>query len=345
MGFPANPLRGSVKRFLLSQNWTWSKTYRLSPGGQLYKLCGNIPACSETAQERGFTKVKLIVTALTQEARPLIDALNLKRVAGSRKIPVYAGEDAMLVITGMGKVSAAVATTQLLHSALARMSHKFSDLGKLREGGVCLINVGACGAVAEDLALGEAVLAHKIWDRATDREYFPDVLLKHPLREVSLGTFDRPLKGVKEPQFPCQAVDMEASGSFQAAHLFLAPHQMMFLKVVVDYAQSSDYDLAEMQRWYIHSMPDLLPLIRKAHTWDGAEPVLSDGQERLLAEVATQMRLTQTQTHQLEQAAQSYMVRGGENLDLLKPHLQTRPQHKSSRNRILSSILAALNGA
>ena len=276
--------------------------------------------------------MKLIITALPQEARPVIDALGLKQDTGSHKIPVYAGEGAMLAITGMGKVRAAIATTHLLHLAQGA-------------NGVCLINVGTCAAVTDELALGEAVLAHKIWDHATGREFFPDLLFEHPLREVSLGTFDRPVKGMKQPHLPYQAVDMEASGIFQAAHLFLAPHQMMFLKVVVDYVHGSDYDFSEMRRWYIRSVPDLLPLIRESHAWDGSIPVLTEGQERLLVQVAAQMRLTQTQTHQLEEAAQGFMVRGGEDLDLLKPLLQTRPQHKSHRNRIFSSILATLNGS
>ena len=293
---------------------------------------GGIPACPEAALGRGFIDLNLLITALRQEARPVIEALGLKQDTGSRKIPVYAGEDAMLVITGMGKVRAAIATTHLMHLAP-------------RQARLRLINLGTCAAVTDQLTLGEAVLAHKIWDHATKREFFPDVLLKHPLQEVSLGTFDRPVTGVKQPNLPCQTVDMEASGVFQAAHLFLAPHQMMFLKVVVDYVQSSAYDLSEMLRCYNLSVPDWLPLITEACAWDGSAPALTEGQERFLAEVAVHMRLTQTQTRQLEKAAQRFMVRGGENLDLLKPHLQSRPQHKSRRNLIFSTILAALNGS
>ena len=293
---------------------------------------GGIPACPEAALGRGFINLNLLITALRQEARPVIEALGLKQDTGSRKIPVYAGENAMLVITGMGKVRAVIATTHLMHLAPGR--------ARLR-----LINVGTCAAVTDQLALGEAVLAHKIWDHATEREFFPDVLLKHPLQEVSLGTFDRPVTGMKQPNLPCQTVDMEASGVFQAAQIFLAPHQMMFLKVVVDYVQSSAYDLSEMLKCYNRSMPDWLPLITEGYAWDGSAPVLTEGQERFLAEVAVHMRLTQTQTRQLEKAAQRFIVRGGENLDLLKPHLQTRPQHKSRRNLIFSTILAALNGS
>ena len=276
--------------------------------------------------------MKLIITALRQEARPLIEALGLKQDTGSRKFPVYVGEDAMLVITGMGKVRAAIATTHLMHLAP-------------RHDRACLINVGTCAAVTDQLALGVAVLAHKIWDRATEREFFPDMLLKHSLQEVSLGTFDRPVTGMKQPNLPCQAVDMEASGIYQAAHLFLAPHQMMFLKVVVDFVQASAYDLSEMLRYYTGSIQDWMPLITEACVWEDSAPAVTEGQECLLAEVAAHMRLTRTQTHQLEKAAQRFMVRGGENLDLLKPHLQTRPRHKARRNQIFSTILAALNGS
>ena len=238
----------------------------------------------------------------------------------------------MLVITGIGKLRAAIATTHLMHLA-SNHDEAF------------LINVGSCGATTDQLALGETVCVHKIWDHATGKEYFPDMLLKIPLKGASLGTFDQPVAAVSGPNMACDVVDMEASGIFQAAYFFLAPHQMMFLKIVTDYLQFSSDNFSEMLRFYHNSVPDWMPLITGGSAWNGSGSALTEGQELLVVEVAARMRLTQTQTHQLKKAAQRFMVRGGENLDLLRPHLQTRPKHKCQRNQLFESMIKALNSA
>ncbi|MCZ6673439.1 MAG: hypothetical protein O7C75_10940 [Verrucomicrobia bacterium] len=274
--------------------------------------------------------MKLIITALRQEARPLIEKLGLKQDPASRKIPVYSSDDTLLVITGIGKLYAGIATTHALH-----LVGNPDDCH--------LINVGMCGGVGDRIALGEAVAIHKIWDHASGREFFPDMLINHSLQEGSLGTFDEPITTANRPILSCDVVDMEASGVFQAAHLFLAPHQMLFLKVVTDYLDYSTEDYAQMLQYYEQSVDDWMPVLEQDPQLDKPDPVLSVGQETLLTNISEGMRLTETQTHKLHDAALRFLVRGGEDLEIIEPNLNVQPEHKSLRNQLFDSMIQTLN--
>lgn len=274
--------------------------------------------------------MKIIVTALRQEARPLIDAFGLKQDSCSRRIPVFASADTLLVISGIGKLNAGIATTHAVHLA-----------GVTNENQV--INVGMCGAVVDQIALGEAVVVNKIWDHSSGREFFPDMLINHALQEASLGTFNQPVTTAIRPILVCDIVDMEASGVFQAAHLFMPPHQMLFIKVATDYLEFSSDDYAQMQRYYQQSIDEWLPILENFEQLDSTKPVISSEQETLLSSVAESMRLTQTQTHQLRDAVIRFLVRGGPDLEILKPNLASKPKHKSLRNQLFESMIQALN--
>ena len=274
--------------------------------------------------------LKIIVTALRQEARPLIEALGLKQDSASKRIPVFSSKDTLLVISGIGKLYAGIATTHAIHLA--------GDTSDCQ-----LVNVGMCGAVVDQIALGEAVTVHKIWDHASGREFFPDMLVNQPLQEASLGTFDQPVTTANRPLLACDVVDMEASGVFQAANLFLSPHQMLFLKVATDYLEFSSDDYSQMQRYYEQSVDDWLPVLQGFGKLETSEPVITPDQEAFLNSVAESMRLTQTQAHQLRDAVMRFLVRGGEDLEILKPKLKTRPEHKSLRNQLFESMIEALN--
>ena len=275
--------------------------------------------------------MKIIVTALRQEARPLIEALGLKQDSASRRIPVYCSEDVLLVISGMGRLSAGIATTHAIHLA--------GGSGECQ-----VINVGACGAVVDQIALGEAVVVHKIWDHSSGREYFPEMLVKHPLEEASLGTFDQPVTTSSRPILACDVVDMEASGVFQAAQLYVPPHNMLFIKVATDYLDFTSDDFLQMRRYYEQSVDEWLPVVKSLDTLGVSNAVLSEEQETLLKQVVETMRLTETQEHQLRDAVIRFLVRGGKDLDRLQPILSARPKHKSQRNQWLVSLIKDLGG-
>ena len=282
--------------------------------------------------QKPFSRLlNLIVTALRQEARPLIESLCLKQDHASKKIPVYASGDALLVISGMGKVSAAIATTHLLH-----LSGSLNDSH--------LVNVGMCGAAVDRISLGEAVAINKIWDHRSGREFFPDMLLNHNLQEASLGTFDVPVTNDRRSELVSDVVDMEGAAVFQAGQMFVPPHQMTFIKVATDYLEVSSDDFPQMLRYYEQSLEKWLPILQNTEELGVSVSVMDEEQKAHLESLVEGLRLTATQTHQLRDAAMRYLVRGGQDLNILKPMIVSNPKHKALRNKILKSMIAVLDG-
>ncbi len=157
--------------------------------------------------------MKYIITALDAEARVLIESYSLKRCF-DLPYTLYTNEETFLLVCGMGKINALMATSALL-------GYRIPKEGDL------LINIGICGA-PEHCEIGETLLVHQIIDN--ERHYYPDILYSHPLRETSLLCVDAPQSSPSE--FP---VDMESSGVFLAASKFFKLHQMAFLKIVSDH--------------------------------------------------------------------------------------------------------------
>lgn len=154
-----------------------------------------------------------IITALDAEARALIDHYKLKR---NRVLPytLYTNDTTVLLITGMGKLNAAMAVSALLGWRIP------SDQD-------ILINIGICGAPAV-YPLGEALLIHQI--HSDNRRYYPDILYTHPFQESSIICVDE-AQNTLHP-FP---IDMESGGIFQASSRFFKLHKMAFIKIVSDH--------------------------------------------------------------------------------------------------------------
>lgn len=258
----------------------------------------------------------------------MIEALGLKKDPASRSLPIYKRDDKLLIISGIGKVRAGIATAHAIHT--------------VAESEICnVINVGICGAVSPNYRLGEAVIANKIWEKSTEREFYPDVLVSHGLREVSLGTFDKPVTSASG--FSCDVVDMEASGVFQAAQLFLASHKLTFLKVVTDHLDVSPTNYSQMLRHYEDSIGNWLPVLVNQPDLVPNEYPITDKQEELIQELVERMRLTASQSVQLRHAVMRFLLKGGESLDFFPSRFRKTSEHKAFRNKQFRAILEVLD--
>lgn len=162
----------------------------------------------------------LMVCALMPEAKPLIAHFNLKKDFTVKEHEYFRSDEAELIVSGVGKVKSAVATTAMLLRQPERTA-------------VCIANIGICGSI-QPRAPGEMFLINKIHDAAVGKSYFPDMLLQHDLHEASLATFETAVKRETLLNPDSELVDMEAAGFIQAAQLYLFPHQIVCLKVVSD---------------------------------------------------------------------------------------------------------------
>jgi nucleoside phosphorylase len=159
----------------------------------------------------------LIVVALKVEAKSIIDFYDLKRV-DDNSFEIYQNSKQALIISGVGKFNATVATTYIIS--------KFSNIKKI-------INFGICGARKYDnINIGDIFLVHKISDYETKRDFFPNILLKHNLIETDLTTFNNP---VNNEDFDTKLADMEAFGFFFASLRFLSIEKIIVIKIVSDF--------------------------------------------------------------------------------------------------------------
>ena len=161
-----------------------------------------------------------IFTALYPEAKPLIQALSLKKRAAQTHYQQFLSEegDLSLTITGVGPMQAAAVTASVLTDYDAGAQDQLLSLG-----------------TAARLTTCPASMYHvnKITEAATMRDFYPDMLLNTGLPEASLITGAK-LYTKQESGYAADLYDMEAAAIYQAASMFLGPHQMNFLRIVTD---------------------------------------------------------------------------------------------------------------
>ena len=218
-----------------------------------------------------------IFTALYPEAKPLIQALGLKKRAAQTHYQQFLSEegDLSLTITGVGPLQAAAVTASVLTDFDAGASDQLLSLGTAAR----LIQreyserSEAARAQAESSETAEAARKdmsderaektasmyhiHRITDAATKRDFYPDMLLNTGLPEASLITGAKLLtaqdrwaqveaqrdkksrQGTLADRLAAPLLyDMEAAAVYQAASMFLGPHQMNFLRIVTDHGLS-----------------------------------------------------------------------------------------------------------
>lgn len=161
-----------------------------------------------------------IFTALYPEAKPLIQALSLKKCAAQTYYQQFLSEegDLCLTITGVGPLQAAAVTASVLTDYDAGAQDQLLSLG-----------------TAARLTTCPASMYHvnKITEAVTMRDFYPDMLLNTGLPEASLITGAK-LYTKQESGYAADLYDMEAAAVYQAASMFLGPHQMNFLRIVTD---------------------------------------------------------------------------------------------------------------
>lgn len=161
-----------------------------------------------------ITRINFVV-ALSPEAQPLIRYYKLKRDRQISAFEVYKNDDLQLIITGMGKYNAAIATGYMA--------------GLSRSGATpAWINVGiAGGQVAE---IGRALLINAITDSEYGKKYYPTICFESDLPQASLVTLNKPAENYEDGVL----YDMEAAGFFAAASRFSPSELVHCCKIVSD---------------------------------------------------------------------------------------------------------------
>jgi len=156
-----------------------------------------------------------LVVALQCEAKPFIHHYRMKGNANHSPFRIYEGDDIRLIVCGIGKVSAAAATSYL-HSV-----HAY-------ERNCAWLNIGIAGHA--DKHIGEGFLIHKITDAGSGTSWYPPIVISTPCMTDSLVTVDR-----AEYNFSTADIyDMEASGFYATASRFTTAEIIHSYKVISD---------------------------------------------------------------------------------------------------------------
>ena len=162
-----------------------------------------------------------IVTALSCEATPIVNLLQLKKLPVNCPFQIFSNrKNINLIVSGIGKTFSSAATAYL--AALAKPNTVNSWL-----------NVGIAGHSKIDV--GRSLLANKLVDRSSGSTYYPALLIDYPCITSKLITVDRPETNYDENA----AYDMEASGFFATAARFSTLELIQVLKIVSDNPDSS----------------------------------------------------------------------------------------------------------
>lgn len=272
----------------------------------------------------------LIVTALHSEARPLIDHFELKKNPDSKRLDLFENEKIKLIVSGIGKIRSATAVSYLLTKHIG-----FNSV---------VVNIGISGSINNKRAIGELCYIHKIVDHATGREFFPENFLVHGLPEAAVETFDRPVEGNEKESIAGDIVDMEASGFYQAASMFVETQRIYCLKIVSDHLELSHISKEFVSDIVRQNAPRLGKFFDHVMKFHLTEPDLLTAEEQKSIEtISANLNLTAVQSDRFSAWCRSAKVKGQDLAAQLKPFLSIKYKAKSENKNALERIRQALH--
>ncbi|GAA0076975.1 hypothetical protein UT300005_13530 [Clostridium sp. CTA-5] len=240
-----------------------------------------------------------ISTSMYIEASPFIKKFNLKKDLECHKFQVFKNEqeEIVLLITGIGKVMSAVAITYLF----SKYEPKSTDI---------FINIGICGAKNKDMLIGDVFLCNKIIDYDTKKAFYPDMILKHSFKEGAVETVPTVINN-KNLEIQGQLIDMESSGTYEAALVFLKSHQIYFIKIVSDYLDG-EIDINKVSNLIENKSLEIIDWINKIKKAFSNSGDILENEEKIIAKnIIKKLRLTSTMANRLNQLLKYYKLEKG----------------------------------
>jgi len=273
-----------------------------------------------------------IISAMGIETQSIIKYLNLKKTT-DKPFETYHNDEVNLVISGVGKINAAGATSYLLKDTLKGFTH--SDY---------VINLGICGSLNNKFNVGDLVLVNKVVDYEKKRKYYTDILVKHNLKEGSIQSIDT-LNGNYE--FEEDLVDMESSAFFQIASKFLNVHQIYVLKVVSDKV-SKNQPLERLTKKYIDELiqgklEEIFSFTKSVNSLlKQFQPLFQQQDEEIIKKISKSLKLTFSQIKQLEKAYAYFKSNKKVSPLFLEEYFNYIPKSKKERDAIFEDLKTEL---
>jgi len=285
----------------------------------------------------------IIHTALACEAKPWIEALNLKPSKGHGSIRLYQSDDTQLLVSGTGSLRTSASIAYALGSLTGQV-----DRSTLQA-----INIGVAGCVDTNIPIGDCFIVGKCSSDEGKRHLYPDIFFNHNLPLATLRTSDRIVHS--QPAGPIPSAenpllwDMEGYGFFSACTLFLSPSCMQSLKIVGDHLEDAENVTPKaIEDLMADKIETLLPTIEKYRNQGGVEQkerVLEENDLRWIDHCSKDMLLTATQKAQLVRSLRNWRTK--EKLAQLDQILPIPPpgdiKHKREQRKVFAELLEKIN--
>jgi len=264
-----------------------------------------------------------ILTALYHEAKPYIEMLQLKRVAATGNIQLFSNNNYMIAIGGSGPVKATVTTVYLL----TRYPPGSHDL---------FINVGTAGS--KTFHIGEVVLCHKIINTFTRKEFYPEMLYKHPFREGILGSVGNP---ASESLY--DLADMEGAFVFEAAQTFFKATQVYCIKTVSDYLCSETVTGKSIEKIMTDTVEIVCRWLDSIAEQSKPSELISDEEKWLLENLSENLKLTFAMRQILLKECRQAKLRQVDVAEVIMQMQVVKPKGKDESKAALAKLIKILN--
>jgi nucleoside phosphorylase len=271
----------------------------------------------------------VVIAALMSEAAPLIDKWGLKPVRNAallERFQTFSRDGRYVAVSGIGKLKSATATS-VLTTALNQEDEPL------------LINIGLAGARPAHAQRGDLFVVNKVRDVSTNTRFYPDILVRHPVRESALDTHDHP---VTTPPAEPILVDMEASGFMQAATSIVSPSAVLVLKVVSDGCDGQRLTPADATSLIEARLDVIDTVIASSHAELKSAPTLSTNELANLEQLITMAHFSQSQRLELSRSLVAFKARGGTVSDILASCTEQEVSAKHARRALFDELMNRL---
>lgn len=261
----------------------------------------------------------LLVTALRDEALPWIEKYELSNTQNH----FYENGNISVIILGLGK-----------KNINNRLHDYFEDGRDISS--TLLFNVGIAGGHRK-LKLGAPYFINKILDQYSGKTFFPECLIQHGLPEIDLVTVQEFVSN-NLGEYP-GAVDMEASEIFSTARKWLPLHRMVFIKVISDHMDITDWKSLDIKGLINKNLVIINGIINKYAGADLAHhSILSLTEIRILEKGGRRLRLTAAQNKVLIESAENFKKNSMGSLKELNKYFKMESRTLRTRNKIFMEI-------
>ncbi len=181
-----------------------------------------------------------IQCALLAEASFLIENYQLSKSTDTH-FTIYENDEIKLIISGIGKLEAAVATTYLLQRYNASKQDK-------------IFNIGTCTSCKEAYNIGELFYIKKLIDFATQKVYHLG------FKGEALTCVDRALSSCTAIKTPL--ADMESVGFYLSSRRFIKAEHIMIVKIISDKSDDTIPQKEQIKALFASHSKDLGALLR-----------------------------------------------------------------------------------